>query len=181
MPRSADRPFRFTHRWAVPRPAPETAALLADPEGYPCWWPSIPRARRLDDDGAGERVAVLLRGLVPVRLVMTRELDDRRRGLLVARLGGDLEGTVRVTVQDDDGPAGGAGAAGPADGAGGAGAAGGAGRCTVTWEQEVVLGTGWMRAAARLPGVRAAMRLSHATAMRSARRALGATSLPASD
>ena len=173
MPRSADRPFRFTHRWAVPRPAPETAALLADPEGYPDWWPSIPRARRLDDDGAGERVAVLLRGLVPVRLVMTRELDDRRRGLLVARLGGDLEGTVRVTVQDDDdGPAGGAGAAGPADGAG---------RCTVTWEQEVVLGTGWMRAAARLPGARAAMRLSHATAMRSARRALGATSLPETD
>lgn len=167
MPLPADRPFRFTHRWSVPRPAAEVAALLADPAGYPRWWPSIPHARRLDDDGAtGERVAVLLRGLVPAHLVMTRVLDDRKRGHLVARLTGDLEGTVRVTVHDDD-----AAGAGTLAGAG-------AGRCTVAWEQEVVLGTGWMRAAARVPGARAAMRLSHATAMRSARRALDARSLP---
>lgn len=165
MPRPADRPFRFAHHWTVPRPSPEVAALLADPERYPDWWPSIPRARRLDEDGAGERVAVLLRGLVPVRLVMTRVVDDRARGLLVARLDGDLAGTVRVTVQDEDQDDDG----GPAVGSG---------RCTVAWEQEVVLGTAWMRAAARVPGARAAMRLSHATAMRSARRALGATAPP---
>ncbi|MFB1428914.1 SRPBCC family protein [Micrococcus endophyticus] len=163
MSASARRPFRFTHRWVVPRPAAEVAALLADPLGYPTWWPSVPRARRID--GAGHdgdpHVAVLLRGLIPVRLVMARELDDRERGRLVARLDGDLRGTVRVTVHDDDGPA------------------GGTGGCTVAWEQEVVLGAGRLRAAARLPGARAAMRLSHAWAMRSARRALGARALPA--
>ena len=149
MPASARRPFRFTHRWAVPRPAAEVAALLADPLGYPTWWPSVSRARRID--GAGHdgdpRVAVLLRGLIPVRLVMARELDDRERGRLVARLDGDLRGTVRVTVHDDDGPA------------------GGTGGCTVAWEQEVVLGAGRLRAAARLPGARAAMRLSHALSL----------------
>ena len=77
---SADRPFRFTHRWAVPADARSVLALLADPAGYPRWWPAVPRVRRL---GPG-RAAVRLRGFVPVRLTMERLIDDRARGLLVA-------------------------------------------------------------------------------------------------
>ncbi|KFC52230.1 polyketide cyclase, partial [Micrococcus luteus] len=104
-----------------------------------------------------------LRGFVPVRLTMERLIDDRDRGLLVARLNGDLTGTVRVTVHDDGAPA------------------GRAPRCIVAWEQEVVLTSPWMRAVVRVPGVRAAMGLSHAAAMRSARRALGAKAVPTAD
>ncbi|MFD5330102.1 hypothetical protein ACFWJO_40340, partial [Streptomyces sp. NPDC127092] len=98
---SADRPFRFTHRWAVPADARSVLTLLADPAGYPHWWPAVPRARRLGPD----RAAVRLRGFVPVRLTMERLIDDRARGLLLARLSGDLTGTVRVTVHDDGAPA----------------------------------------------------------------------------
>ncbi|HAN84801.1 MAG TPA: polyketide cyclase, partial [Micrococcus luteus] len=97
---SADRPFRFTHRWAVPADARSVLALLADPAGYPRWWPAVPRARRLGPD----RAAVRLRGFVPVRLTMERLIDDRARGLLVAHLRGDLMGTVWVTVHDDGAP-----------------------------------------------------------------------------
>ena len=89
---SVDRPFRFTHRWAVPADARSVLARLADPAGYPRWWPAVPRARRLGPD----RAAVRLRGFVPVRLTMERLIDDRARGLLVARLSGDLTGAVRV-------------------------------------------------------------------------------------
>ena len=32
---SVDRPFRFTHRWAVPADARSVLARLADPAGYP--------------------------------------------------------------------------------------------------------------------------------------------------
>ena len=96
---SVDRPFRFTHRWAVPADARSVLTLLADPAGYPHWWPAVPRARRLGPD----RAAVRLRGFVPVRLTMERLIDDRARGLLLARLSGDLTGTVRVTVHDDGG------------------------------------------------------------------------------
>ncbi|URI27981.1 SRPBCC family protein [Micrococcus yunnanensis] len=156
---SVDRPFRFTHRWAVPADARSVLALLADPAGYPRWWPAVPRAHRLGPD----RAAVRLRGLVPVRLTMERLIDDRARGLLVAHLSGDLTGTVRVTVHDDGAPA------------------GHAPHCVVTWEQEVVLTSPWMRAVARVPGARTAMGLSHAAAMRSARRALGAKAVPTAD
>ena len=152
---SADRPFRFTHRWAVPADARSVLALLADPAGYPRWWPAVPRVRRLGPD----RAAVRLRGFVPVRLTMERLIDDRARGLLVARLSGGLTGTVVV----DGGPA------------------GHAPRCIVVWEQEVVLTSPWMRAVARVPGARTAMGLSHAAAMRSARRALGAKAVPTAD
>lgn len=156
---SADRPFRFTHRWAVPADARSVLALLADPAGYPHWWPAVPRARHLGPD----RAAVRLCGFVPVRLTMERLIDDRARGLLLAHLSGDLTGTVRVTVHDDGAPA------------------GHAPRCIVAWEQEVVLTSPWMRAVARVPGARAAMGLSHAAAMRSARRALGAKAVPTAD
>lgn len=156
---SVDRPFRFTHRWAVPADARSVLALLADPAGYPRWWPAVPRVRRL---GPG-RAAVRLRGFVPVRLTMERLIDDRARGLLVAHLSGDLTGTVRVTVHDDGAPA------------------GHATHCIVVWEQEVVLTSSWMRAVARVPGARAAMGLSHAAAMHSARRALGAKAVPTAD
>ena len=156
---SVDRPFRFTHRWAVPADARSVLALLADPAGYPRWWPAVPRVRRLGPD----RAAVRLRGFVPVRLTMERLIDDRARGLLVAHLSGDLTGTVRVTVHDDGAPA------------------GHAPRCIVAWEQEVVLTSPWMRAVAHVPGARTAMGLSHAAAMRSARRALGAKAVPSAD
>ncbi|CAM3842993.1 polyketide cyclase [Micrococcus flavus] len=168
MPRSArspraDRPFVFRHRWAVPRPADEVMELLGDPLRYPEWWPAIPRAVPLPREGAsapggptaGERAEVGLVGLVPVRLLMERIVDDRERGVLVAALHGDLEGTVRVDVRGSA-----------------------PGHCLVAWTQEVTLGTGWMRVVAAVPGGRAAMGVSHAVAMRAGRRSLGATSLP---
>ena len=57
---SVDRPFRFTHRWAVPADARSVLALLADPAGYPRWWPAVPRVRRLGPD----RAARLFRDMV---------------------------------------------------------------------------------------------------------------------
>lgn len=163
--RRADRPFVFRHRWAVPRPADEVMELLGNPLRYPEWWPAIPRAVHLPREGAGdggadeaasdERAGIRLVGLVPVRLVMERVIDDRERGVLVAALHGDLEGTVRVDVRGSA-----------------------PGHCLVTWTQEVALGTRWMRAVAAAPGGRAAMGLSHAVAMRAGRRALRASALP---
>ena len=166
----ADRPFVFRHRWSVPRPAPEVMSLLADPLGYPRWWPAISSARDVSAPGTepgavGERAAIRLIGLVPVRLTMERVRDDRERGVMIARVDEDLHGTVRVDVR------------GP--GVAGAGAGGPGSSCLVAWTQEVTLGSGWMRGVARIPGARAAMRLSHAAAMRAGRRALGATALPA--
>ncbi|MGW5854450.1 MULTISPECIES: SRPBCC family protein [Micrococcus] len=165
--RRRDRPFVFSHAWSVPLPAAEAMDLLGDPLRYPEWWPAIPAAWDVTDrtrgdvvpGGVGERAGIRLIGFVPVRLTMERVVDDRARGVLLARLKGDLEGTVRVEVHDD----------GVRPGT----------RCTVAWHQEVVLGTPWMRAVAAVPGARAAMRASHATAMRAGRRSLGAVSLPA--
>lgn len=159
-PRRADRPFVFRHRWAVPRPADEVMELLGNPLRYPEWWPAIPSATDVSDPGtppggAGERAEIRLVGLVPVRLLMERVVDDRERGVLVARVDGDLAGTVRVDVR------------GTAPD-----------HCLVAWTQEVTLGTAWMRAVATVPGGRAAMGLSHAVAMRAGRRSLGATGLP---
>lgn len=156
--------------------------LLGDPVGYSSWWPAIPRARRIDDGvppGAiGERAAIRLRGFVPVGLTMERVADDRERGVLVARVEGDLVGTVRAEVRPEE-----PGAHAPSrpadDGTAAAPASAADGRCTVHWTQEVVLGPTWMRAVVVIPGARAAMRASHAVAMRAGRRALGATRLPA--
>jgi uncharacterized membrane protein len=85
--------YRFVERWRVDRPGPVVYDVLADLTSYPEWWPQVRSVERIDDDSA----RVVCRSLLPysLRFDMLRARDDRRAGVLEARLLGDLDGWAR--------------------------------------------------------------------------------------
>jgi hypothetical protein len=82
--------------WHVPAPHDQTFDVLADVLNYPAWWPEFKGARRIDED-SGE---LSLRSRLPITLhfTLTRQLEDRERGILRAMTSGDIEGTVQWNV-----------------------------------------------------------------------------------
>lgn len=138
--------FTFRSRWTLPVPPATVVDRLADVTAYPSWWPQVRRAERLGGDGA----LVTVRGLVPVplRLVLTRQLEDRAAGVLRVGLDGDLRGYAEARV-----------VAVPTG-------------CALEWRQEVELVQPVLRRLAGAAPARWALRANHALMMRSAVRAI---------
>jgi hypothetical protein len=93
--------YLFKSVWDVRAPLPDVMAVLSDLESYPAWWPEIREVRR---HGEG-RFAVVARSLLPYELRFLSEPAPGQPapGIIDARLSGDLEGTVRWTVEEADG------------------------------------------------------------------------------
>jgi hypothetical protein len=93
--------YRFTSRWELPAASEHVFQVLADPLGYPLWWPQILEVRQLTEDSGRMR----FRSLLPYELQVTAfaARNDPDAGVLEARLTGDLHGITRWTVSGVDG------------------------------------------------------------------------------
>jgi polyketide cyclase/dehydrase/lipid transport protein len=143
--RASDHPrYRFVETWRVDVPGPVVYDVLADLPAYPEWWPQVRSVEGIDDDSA----RVVCRSLLPysLRFDMVRARDDRRAGVLEARLRGDLDGWARWTVRESK-------------------------RSSVLlYEQQVTTPGHLLRALARVG--RPALELNHAWMMRAGRQGL---------
>lgn len=70
--------------------------MLAAVGEYPTWWPQVRSVDRVAEDSA----AVIVRSVLPytLRLVLTREVEDRRTGVLRVAVEGDLRGHAQWTL-----------------------------------------------------------------------------------
>jgi hypothetical protein len=86
--------------WRVDVPGPVVYDVLADLPSYPEWWPQVRSVERIDDESA----RVVCRSLLPysLRFDLFRAREDRRAGVLEARLLGDLDGWARWTVRTSE-------------------------------------------------------------------------------
>jgi hypothetical protein len=82
--------YKFASVWSVPAPPETVFAELERLDRYPTWWRQVRSAERIDDDSC----AVVVRSWMPydLRMIAHRVCADRERGLLEARLSGDLSG-----------------------------------------------------------------------------------------
>ena len=89
--------FVFHHEWSLPGPPGPVVEALADIEHYPTWWPQVRQVHRIDDHSG----RAVVRSVLPLtlRLVLTRETEDREGGRLGVRIDGDL---VDVTTKEFD-------------------------------------------------------------------------------
>ncbi|MFJ8586972.1 SRPBCC family protein [Streptomyces sp. NPDC093595] len=139
--------YRFRSVWNLPAPPAAVYAVLAAPDDYPCWWPQVREAVRLDE----RRGRVRVRSVLPydLRVTVTARREDPDAGVLEAELGGDLQGWARWTVAAD-----------------------GAHATRAVYEQEVDVRRLLLRRLA-VPA-RPFFRVNHALMMRAGRRALAA-------
>ena len=88
--------YRFRSSWELAAAGPRVYQVLADPIGYPVWWPEIREVRQLSQVSGEMR----FRSVLPYELavVATEARQDPEAGVLEARLDGDLEGLTRWTV-----------------------------------------------------------------------------------
>ena len=84
--------YSFAGTWRVPADPDVVFAELERLDRYPLWWPQVRLADRIDDDTC----TVVVRSRLPYSLRMTahRMSVDRERGVLAARLSGDLAGVT---------------------------------------------------------------------------------------
>ncbi|MFK5634357.1 SRPBCC family protein [Ornithinimicrobium sp. LYQ103] len=144
--------FVFRHTWDLSRSQDAVLDLLADLGSYPRWWPQVRRVTQLD----ASRAAVTIRSVLPVplRLVLTREVEDRAGGELRVRLTGDLDGYAEWRV------------VGRGTG------------CRLDYEQVVDLRHPLLRRVTVLPPARALLRANHSVMMRSVGAGLGRATGP---
>jgi hypothetical protein len=92
--------YVFRSVWQVQAPLADLIPVLNDIESYPAWWPEIRAVRPLGDD----RFEVVARSFLPyeLRFVSEAAADEPTPGVINARLSGDMEGTVRWTVEQLD-------------------------------------------------------------------------------
>jgi len=93
--------YVFRSVWHVPAPLAEVMPVLYDLESYPAWWPEIREVHALGP----RRAEVVARSFLPYELRFVSEGDepDLASGIIDARLSGDMEGTVRWTVEEVEG------------------------------------------------------------------------------
>lgn len=93
--------YVFRSVWSVPAPMSDVMPVLDDLESYPAWWPEMREVRPL----GGRRFEVVARSFLPyeLRFVSESEVPDLSSGVIDARLSGDMQGTVRWTVEEADG------------------------------------------------------------------------------
>lgn len=137
--------YRFVSVWDIPAPPELVYRVLADPRGYPLWWPEIVEVVQLGPTEGRMR----FRSLLPYELrVLARESrQDPAAGVLEARLSGDLDGITRWTVTSR-----------------------GDGRTVAVFEEDVEVHRPLMRRLALLG--RPAFRVNHALMMRNGRKGL---------
>ena len=92
--------YVFRSVWQVQADVDDVIAVLNDLESYPAWWPEIRTVRPL----GGDRFEVVARSFLPyeLRFVSEAAADEPSPGVINARLSGDMEGTVRWTVEEVD-------------------------------------------------------------------------------
>lgn len=92
--------YVFRSVWQVQADVEDVVAVLNDLESYPAWWPEIRSVRPL----GGDRFEVVARSFLPyeLRFVSEAAADEPSPGVINARLSGDMEGTVRWTVEQVD-------------------------------------------------------------------------------
>lgn len=92
--------YVFRSVWHVQAQLADVVAVLNDLESYPSWWPEIRAVRPL----AGNRFEVVARSFLPYELRFVSEAtgDEPSAGVINAHLSGDMEGTVRWTVEQLD-------------------------------------------------------------------------------
>lgn len=141
---SAPTSYTFHSVWPLAAAPAEVFAVLCHVECYPLWWPEVRSMRRVDE----RRFDTMCRSLLPyeLRFVTEQALADPDRGVLEARLSGDLEGRSRWSIA--------------ADGAG----------TSLTYDQEVVTHRRLLNALA--PVARPAFVANHALMMRHGRAGL---------
>ena len=139
--------FVFEHVWHVPAASARAYAALADVESYPRWWPEVRSVRRIDEHSGD----ALVRSVLPytLHLRLTRDVEDPDGRRLRVRIGGDLEGWARFSVEHS----------GPSS-------------SCARYRQEVRIGTPFLRHAATLAGP--VLRFNHGAMMRSGERGLAA-------
>lgn len=137
------RRFAFHHTWLLPAPPERVVEALADIEGYPRWWPQVRSVEQIDAVSGRGRIRSLLP--ITLRMVLTREIEDREGGHLRVALDGDLTGWAGWTVEESTGGS------------------------VATFEQEVRVAARLNRAATLAPFV---LQANHAWMMRQGRRGL---------
>lgn len=131
--------YRFDAHWEIARPKGAVFDALADPPGYPQWWPDyravVPVAENTHE--------LTVRATLPYKLIVTNELliQDPDRGHLRFALGKDIVGWIDYVVRDE-----------------------GAGRSSVRITQECKAAKGLLRLLA--PVAKPAFRHNHTLMMR---------------
>lgn len=89
--------YVFRSVWSVDAELVDVYAVLADVRTYVAWWPEI---RAVKDLGQG-RFEMVARSLLPyeLRFVSEERTEQRRPGVIEARLSGDLEGFARWSIE----------------------------------------------------------------------------------
>ena len=89
--------YVFRSVWSVEARFDDVFSVLADVRTYPAWWPEIRAVHELGDG----RVEMVARSLLPYDLCFVSEerTENRRPGVIDARLSGDLEGFARWSVE----------------------------------------------------------------------------------
>ncbi|MDA5147433.1 SRPBCC family protein [Streptomyces sp. AD681] len=91
--------IRFTGAWRSSLSPDAVYQTLADVRAYPTWWSAFRSVRQ-----TGERECeVVIRSLLPYELTarLTPVLEDPGVRILEAAMNGDVEGSVRWTVEPD--------------------------------------------------------------------------------
>ncbi|MGH3329760.1 MAG: SRPBCC family protein [Nocardioidaceae bacterium] len=89
--------YRFRSTWRVPAPRESVYDVLADVAGYPRWWPQVRAVAKVGEETA----LVVCRSVLPYSLEFTLSplRQEPGRGVLEARLHGDLDGWSRWTLR----------------------------------------------------------------------------------
>lgn len=89
--------YRFRSVWSVDCSPADAFDVLADLGSYPLWWPEVRRAVQVGE----ERAELRCRSVLPYELVFeaSHHTKDAERGVLVANLEGDLDGTVGWRIE----------------------------------------------------------------------------------
>jgi uncharacterized protein YndB with AHSA1/START domain len=99
--------YHYISTWQLHAPIERVWAAISDLERLPAWYPAIQEVQTLtagDPEGVGSRVRYLIKGRLPMRLAFEATIarvDQPRE--LVLRAEGDLAGTGRWELQQQDG------------------------------------------------------------------------------
>ncbi|MFC6284976.1 SRPBCC family protein [Nocardioides sp. GCM10027113] len=123
--------YSFRGRWVVEAPRAQVHAVLVDLEHYPEWWPQVLAVAKVTDDDA----RVLCRSALPYTLDLMLHAVRRDLDVLETSLAGDLHGSVRWRLTEQDGST------------------------RLDFEQDVDVGSRWLRLASVV--VRPLLRWNH--------------------
>jgi hypothetical protein len=95
--------YLFRSRWELSSRPDDVHEALRDVLRYPLWWPEFRDVRRIDDDTHW----MVVRSFLPYTISYTlTQVPTQERGVLEARVHGDIDGRIRwrVTTLDDRRP-----------------------------------------------------------------------------